>query len=98
MIPLHDALRLGHIEAALVLMDKMDAVGAESWNGLSYIQLLEFAAQGGCSQLVGRLLQTGDPESRHRFPCSWFVRWQTNVLHARKQCCATQCAAVMKTP
>ena len=65
MIPLHDALRLGHIEAALVLMDKMDAVGAESWNGLSYIQLLEFAAQGGCSQLVGRLLQTGDPESRH---------------------------------
>ena len=41
-------------------MDRMDSVGGDSWDGLSYIQLLEHAAQGGCRHLVGRLLQKGN--------------------------------------
>lgn len=40
-------------------MDHMDSVGGDTWDGLSYIHLLELAAQGGCSHLVGRLLQKG---------------------------------------
>jgi len=56
LIPLHEALRLGCLETAQILLEAMDAVGSKCWEGIGLLNLLHLAAQAADTGIVRLLL------------------------------------------